>query len=89
MQSRPEGSNMDDSTRDYITRVQAAGTALISEYATATCPECEDVICGDGVVTAEDGAEHYVTGGAVIVGCEGYHVVNPNRVGIDAPAWQA
>jgi hypothetical protein len=56
---------------------------------TNTCPEC-------GVDLQDDDAdiEHLIITltsdtTAVVVGCEGYFVINPNLVGIDAPNWTA
>lgn len=55
----------------------------LSPYITGACPECEQC------PTPDDG-EHIMdaTGSFVLVGCEGYWVVNPNVVGISAPNWQ-
>jgi hypothetical protein len=53
---------------------------------TTTCPECNET------VTAFD-TDHVVwTGGRIgtcvlVIGCEGYWVINPNLVGIDSPNW--
>jgi hypothetical protein len=54
---------------------------------TNTCPEC-----GDHVDDITD-TEHVVvtlTGDvtAIVVGCEGYFVIDPNLVGIDSDTWQ-
>lgn len=58
---------------------------------TTRCPECGSDF-GDLDEAYED-TEHILTlttsdTVAVVVGCEGYYVVNPNRVGIDSPNWQ-
>ena len=62
----------------------------ISGPLTTTCPEC-----GVDFADADDAHNddlHIIMAStidtfAVVVGCEGYFVVNPNLVGIDAPNW--
>lgn len=49
-----------------------------------TCPEC-------GVEPSEVpevASDHRLAGPYVVVGCEGYYVVNPNLVGIPSPGWE-
>lgn len=81
-----------NSDRDaYITSVFKAVNGRdgihpeVARYLTDRCTECGRVIglFDDGHVVIErpDGRT------AVIVGCEGYRIVNPNVVGINAPNW--
>lgn len=63
----------------YVAAVKAARPADVRAWLTDTCPEC-------GEVRPDDDA-HVVLEGAVVVGCEGYWVVNPNAVGITSPTW--
>jgi hypothetical protein len=74
------------------TYVRACAAALrdrtLSVYdITAVCPECQEYAePGDGAhITAPAGI---VDGIAVLIGCEGYHVINPARVGQDASGWE-
>jgi hypothetical protein len=75
-------------TREYLRRVLAAGPAALAPYATTRCPECAEHVAGDGLVPTADGAAHVMVGGSVVVGCEGYFVVNPNPLGIHSPNWE-
>jgi hypothetical protein len=54
----------------------------IERYLSPLCPECGQL------PEPEDGV-HILLGAAVVVGCEGYWVVNPNMVGIRNPRWQS
>lgn len=68
---------MDTNERTYVERVTRLAAAL-SRY----CPECD--LEGDAI----DPDSHTLTArGEVVVGCEGYWVVNPALVGIDSPGW--
>jgi hypothetical protein len=69
---------------DYVSAVRGAianDQTNVDRYLTNICPECAQVgIPGDG--------DHHMVGPCVVVGCEGYFVVDPNLVGIAAPHWQ-
>lgn len=47
------------------------------------CPEC-----GKAPGEAGTAGEHRMVDGYVVVGCEGYFVVDPNSVGIYSPGWE-
>jgi hypothetical protein len=53
----------------------------VQPYLSPLCPECNQI------PEPEDGI-HIVLGAAVVIGCEGYWVINPNVVGIAKPNWQ-
>lgn len=62
-------------------------------YLTATCTECgEEQYYDDGshVLLVQTGPEDLPQsdGFIVLIGCEGYLLLNPNWFGIDAPNWQ-
>lgn len=68
----------------YVTAVMRALNGrdpALDPYLSRTCPEC-------GQVPARDDNDHVVVGETVIVGCEGYWIVNPKVVGIHRPNWQ-
>lgn len=46
--------------------------------------------CGEDVPAESDfNADHlYAHNGVLLIGCEGYHVQDPNTFGIAAPNWQ-
>ncbi len=53
----------------------------VIEYLTEICPECE-------CEPSDDSPWHIVYAGFVLVGCEGYYVINPNILpGFAAPNW--
>jgi hypothetical protein len=68
----------------YLAAVIAAMTRRdpnIAGYLSPTCPEC-------GHCARPDDGAHITLGDAVVVGCEGYWVINPNTIGIPRPQWQ-
>ncbi len=73
--------------RERTAYLAAVITALMRKdpalqpYLSPLCPEC------DQMPEPEDGI-HVVLGAAVVIGCEGYRVINPNVVGIPSPNWQ-
>jgi hypothetical protein len=78
---------------EYLARV-AQGITTLPHTANLTtrCPEC-DVIPTPCLVCDSDecdgaGVAHGMVGEYVVIGCEGYYVVDPNLVGIDSPNWQ-
>ncbi len=64
-----------------VIRAMMRHDPAITAYLSPTCPECGQH------AQPEDGV-HVVLGAAVVVGCEGYWVINPNAVGIPNPNWQ-
>jgi hypothetical protein len=75
--------------RQYLRAVRLANPKTIAPWRTGTCPECGQAPSTDGVDLGPDGTVRHVTiGGAVVLGCLGYHVVNPAAVGLEAGSWQ-
>jgi hypothetical protein len=78
----------------YLRRVRAAIThgdpgELIGPWITDTCPDCDAVITGDGIVEGDTpGISHVLIGGAVVIGCGGAWLIPPSRVGLPAGDWQ-
>lgn len=81
-QERPqdEGRELTGYLAAVITALLRRDTQVVS-YLSPVCPQCGQL------PEAEDGI-HIVLGGAVVVGCKGYWVINPNLVGIPRPSWQ-
>lgn len=71
----------------YVAAVVAALTAgkLATSDLRHDCPECGETPALDAKGT---GNPHRLVGSFVVVGCEGYYVVNPNLVGIACPSWE-
>lgn len=59
---------------------QAPGAALL-EHLTERCPECSQV------PTGLDQQVHRMHDGTVIIGCEGYWVIDPGLVGLATGNW--
>jgi hypothetical protein len=79
----------DETTREYLRRVRQASSVLLRFYRTATCPECDEPVEGEGLVLCDGGAAaHVVLGGSVVLGCEGYWVVDPAPLGLDPGQWE-
>ena len=60
--------------------------ASAGSWLTARCPECEEIPQGtraEVVVVAEGTHAHVMMGGFVVLGCEGYWVINPAVLGLD------
>ncbi|MFK0015704.1 hypothetical protein [Streptomyces sp. NPDC091027] len=74
---------MELSTKDkeYLAAVRSAPVDVIAPYMRVDCPEC------DFDVSWNDNEDHVVVGSAVVIGCEGYYVVDPNVVGVPTPDW--
>lgn len=68
-----------DAARDAIDR----GDESISRWLRPFCVECGAVPHAAG--TEQD---HVLYRGYVLVGCEGYHQINPNALGLAAPRWE-
>jgi hypothetical protein len=78
----------DPDTARYVAAVRAAlKSGQRPPVLRGDCPEC-------GHLVADDRDRDHVVidvpgvGPVVVVGCEGYFVIDPNAVGIDAPDWQ-
>ncbi len=70
----------------YVTAVYAALAHGAPLPLTDRCTEC-------GEVPGWPNEDHITLprpdgSAAVVIGCEGYYLINPNLVGIDAPDWQ-
>lgn len=61
--------------------------ALVQPYLTRVCPECNCSIAWaddpDHLTIQDPITDHQV----VVIGCEGYWVINPNIIGIPSPNW--
>jgi hypothetical protein len=53
----------------------------LEPYLSPICSEC-------GQIPEPQDGDHVVLGAAVVIGCEGYWLINPNVVGIHRPNWQ-
>lgn len=71
-----------------ITYLNAASDAIyadhddIKAYLTTRCPECDRE-------AFTDPDAHVLVNGYVVIGCEGYYVIDPNLVGIESPNWSS
>jgi hypothetical protein len=65
----------------YLRAVRRASVAVVEPYMRADCPEC------DYDLDPNDPEDHVVIGSMVVIGCQGYWIVNPNVVGIEKPNW--
>lgn len=78
-----------DDALDYVRACAAAlrDRTLTVYDITSVCPECREYVDSSDPahVTAPAGI---VDGIAVLIGCEGYHVINPARVGLDDTGWE-
>lgn len=66
-------------------RLQDAPETL-ARWTTGVCPEC-GTRPGPTEPDPDRFAEHAMIRETVVIGCEGYWVINPNAVGIDSPNW--
>lgn len=81
----------DARTLDYLNRVDGALRTQLHKLITSTkCPECDQSVYGESF----NPAEHWIFLDTkrdelvVVIGCEGYWVVNPVSVGIhDLENW--
>jgi hypothetical protein len=79
----------DGRVRRYLRAVRLADPETIAPWRTSTCPECGQAPGTDDVDFGPDGTAGHVTiGGAVVLGCLGYYVVNPAAVGLEPGSWQ-
>jgi hypothetical protein len=53
----------------------------LESYLSPICPEC-------GQIPEQGDGDHVVLGAALVIGCEGYWLINPNAVGIHRSNWQ-
>ena len=79
----------DERTRDYLRRTRQADPSVLAPWRTPSCPECGGTPGPDGLAAADGGDHtHVMLRGAVILGCEGYFVVDPAAVGLDRGQWK-
>lgn len=67
---------------------EAVTGAFLTDVVAWLTEECTE--CGTSLRTASEARfrrDHVLLGRFVIVGCEGYWLVNPNAVGIPSEAW--
>jgi hypothetical protein len=64
-----------------VMRAMMRSDTRVAPYLSPICPEC-------GQLAGPEDGVHIVLGAVVVVGCEGYWVINPNVVGIPSPNWQ-
>lgn len=79
MKTDEPGATAPDFPKRYAARVNAVLRTL-----SEVCPECGEtpaITCDSDHVLDESGTY-------VLVGCEGYLVVDPNALGFDMPNWQ-
>lgn len=83
--------NITRETADYLTKaVRAIDLGKTPIPLTDRCPECEEKITTWAEATANDGHVVYQTTSdtyAVLIGCEGYWVVNPALIGLPSNGW--
>jgi hypothetical protein len=82
-------ANLQNAHDDSIARIRAYHEAFlnsdvrrieaISPWATPYCPECGELNPTDD--------NHLTFEGIVLIGCEGYFVINPNVLGITNTRW--
>ncbi|ORT58123.1 hypothetical protein [Streptomyces sp. CB03238] len=72
---------MDSEVEAYLEAVRQAPMRLIEPYLTSVCTEC------DTHVASSDPDGHVLVGSSVVIGCEGYWLIDPNVVGISYPDW--
>ena len=81
--------DLNDRERAYVDAVDRALRNEANELlTTVTCPECEHTLGVDldpstHIVLFDTARDSQV----VVIGCDMYHVVNPNDVGIPDPYW--
>lgn len=79
---RAGGQAPDLGQQEYVAAVRAAlgnDPQMIIPWLTSVCPECGQ---------SEPQDDDHVLLSMVVVGCEGFQVVDPNAVGMDAPDWE-
>jgi hypothetical protein len=78
--------NIDMKSARYIINAIAAiddENALIETHIGNYCPECDENI--NSLAINEDA--HILYDGKLLIGCEGYFLINPNLLGIYSPQW--
>src|SRR3546814_13253239 len=80
----------DSVTLDYLNRVDGALRTTLHNVITSTkCPECDQSVYGERF----NPADHWILLDTkrddlvVVIGCEGYWIVNPASVGIQNENW--
>lgn len=82
----------DEATREYLRHVAVVMPSVLEPFAATHCPECGQQVtgaAGAAYVTVDDGAwGHVVIGESVVLGCEGFFVVDPAVVGVPRGNWE-
>jgi hypothetical protein len=80
----------DKETRAYLRACRWAYRESIAPWHTGACPECGQMVAGDGVVAAAQAgrAPHVVIDGSVVLGCRGYWLVDPVAVYLPRGNWR-
>jgi hypothetical protein len=68
--------------RKYMVAVATTRLDRIVRWLTTTCTECDHEPIAEGTER-----EHGMLGDFVLIGCEGYWLINPNAVGIYNENW--
>lgn len=81
---------LNEQEREYLAAVKRASLPEIAEYLRTRCPECDrklsDLPIGDD--SREDYKdEHTMIGPFILIGCEGYLIINPLALGLTKPNW--
>ena len=75
-----EHPHVHEREQSYLTALSNAPFGTVSPYLQTVCPECSHPI-------RPDDAEHAMIGPNVVIGCDGFLMVDPNLLGIHAPQW--
>lgn len=72
----------DGNNEEYIHAVANAPLKAVALWLTAICTECGHEPIAEGTES-----QHGMLDEFVLIGCEGYWLINPNAVGIYNPHW--
>jgi hypothetical protein len=77
----------DTTDEDYIAAANAyyASPGAVLPAWPTFCPECGEDVPADSDFNDD---HRYADNGVLLIGCEGYHVQDPNTFGIAALHWQ-
>lgn len=84
---------VDENDAIYLVRYLAQtlrDSTPVRPWQTTICPECGDIPTPNrmGGLHGDSPYTHILDAdGFVLVGCEGYHVINPNVIGMENPNW--